>query len=499
MIGIFLRKRLRMNKAESYYLNAVKPRNLVIVFALLQLCVALLTDSNTFTHEESMWHYIGRNWFRFGLTPYDGGIDNKSPLIFAVFGLSDVLFGINFWFPRVMGVVIEAAGLYFLYKIAIRLTANRQMATLAVTIYGLSLLWRTTGGKYVSFTETYANALIIIFIYNYISAETNKKLFISGLLAGFGVCWRLSALFSVIAVAGHALFNKRNALVPFFAGFLTSILVLLFVAISAGIHPGDLWFYMVRENMGGGSTTDHSLRWKVESFMNAFVFSEMPLFYPVLVMWFFIKKRYSVLTIWLVCEFIGIVMLGIYARPHMKALLPALSLIGGISIVELAERYRLSYKHILIAVWIIFFPKVTEPLIAIKRMTIGSKIKAIQDNCIAPYPRPNEQKEKALGLWIKSNTNAGNKVLVAGFGARVQLYSGRLSPSVYFNVTQTPMAIQRFKREVLADKPALIAVPVFSDYARYVNADLRGFIDSLIKTEYSYVECLNGYEIYKTN
>lgn len=446
-----------------------------------------------------MWHYIGRNWFRFGITPYEGGVDNKSPLIFAVFGLSDILFGINFWFPRITGVVVEAAGLYFLYKIAIRLTTNRQIATLAVTIYGLSLLWRTTGGKYVSFTETYANALIIISIYNYISAEGNKKQFISGLLAGLAVCWRLSAIFSVIAIAGHAVFNKRNALAPFFTGFITAILILVFAAMLAHIQPGDLWFYMVKENTGAGSTTDHSFWWKVESFMDAFVFSEMPLFFAVLAMWLLIKKRYSLLTIWLVCEFIGIVVLGIYARPHLKALLPALSLIGGISIVEFAEHYRWSYKHVVIAVWIIFFPKVTEPLIAIKRMTIGSKNKVMQDNCMAPYPRPNEQKEKALGLWIKSNTNAEDKVVVAGFGARVQLYSERISPSVYFNVTQTPVAVERFKKEVLADKPAMIGVPVFLDYTKYVKVELREFIDSLIKAEYSHAQCMNGYGIYKRN
>src|SRR5215211_3647143 len=144
----------------------MKCRHFVLLFALLQLCVAFLTDAQTFTHEESMWHYIGRNWFRHGLTPYAGGVDNKSPLIFAVFGLSDILFGINYWFPRILGIVVQSGGMVFLYKITllianryltpategrsaspvIKQISSRQTAIITITLYGLSILWRVAGG-----------------------------------------------------------------------------------------------------------------------------------------------------------------------------------------------------------------------------------------------------------------------------------------------------------------------------------------------------------------
>jgi hypothetical protein len=475
----------------------VKPRNLIIFFALLQLCVALLTDSNTFTHEESMWHYIGRNWFRLGLTPYQGGIDNKSPLIFAVFGLSDILFGIDCWFPRILGVVVQSVGLYYLYKIAIKITADNSTmaATIATCIYGLSILWRTTGGKYVSFTETYAVTLMITAIYFYITAQGNKKLFIAGMLAGFAVGWRLSAVFSVLAVSEHALFKNRSALIPFFAGLLTCIVALLCLATLAGIQLNDLWLYMVAENLGSGSTTDHSFSWKLHSFLDTFFYSEMLLFYPLLAGWFLLRQRASLLTIWLVCEFMGIVVLGIYARPHLKTLLPSLSLISGITIAQLVQHYGISFNKVLIAVWLLFFPKVTEPLIALKRSIAGEKppLELLLQGAVV---RPNEQMEKAVGLWIKSNTSPGDKVLVAGFGARVQLFSERLSPTAYFNVTQTPLAILRFKQEVLKDKPALIAIPMFDDYKRYVSKELRSFIDSLAGEHYYYRGTQNGYGMF---
>src|SRR6476646_9732354 len=91
-------------------LNSVKPLQVIALLAALQLIIAFLTEPLIFTHEEAMWQYIGRNWVRNGLVPYAGGIDNKSPLIFLIFGLSDRAFGINFWFPRLLGVAVQSVG-----------------------------------------------------------------------------------------------------------------------------------------------------------------------------------------------------------------------------------------------------------------------------------------------------------------------------------------------------------------------------------------------------
>ena len=93
----------------------------IIMLALMQLFIALLTNGFALSADEAMWHYIGRNWFRHGLAPYSGGADNKSPLIFAVFGFSDWLFGVNYWFPRVLGTVCQSVGIYYIYKIIILL------------------------------------------------------------------------------------------------------------------------------------------------------------------------------------------------------------------------------------------------------------------------------------------------------------------------------------------------------------------------------------------
>src|SRR5579871_5354318 len=92
--------------------------HLMVLFFILQLIVAFFTYYHSLTFDEAMWQYIGRNWFRNGLVPYTGGVDNKSPMIFAIFGLSDKLFGVNYWFGRVLGALVQSVGIYYLYKLA---------------------------------------------------------------------------------------------------------------------------------------------------------------------------------------------------------------------------------------------------------------------------------------------------------------------------------------------------------------------------------------------
>jgi hypothetical protein len=55
----------------------IKPLLLIFAIVVLKLIISLFTDGLTFTHEEAMWQYIGRNWLRFGMIPYSDGVDNK--------------------------------------------------------------------------------------------------------------------------------------------------------------------------------------------------------------------------------------------------------------------------------------------------------------------------------------------------------------------------------------------------------------------------------------
>jgi len=472
-----------------------KPLQLIILFSLLQACIAFLTDGFGFSFDEAMWQYIGRNWFRHGLTPYSGGVDNKSPLIFAVFGLSDKLFGANYWFPRILGTICQSTGLYFVYKIAKHIAGN-QAAILALTLYGLSLLWRSTGSKYVSYTETYSVTCTIIAFYMFLNAKKGSRSFISGFVAALGAGFRLSACFGILALFILSIRGNRKSFILFAIGTICGILLLMLIMLMTGISLHDFMHYAILDNFGPGSATDHSFLWKLENFSDKFFYSELILFYPAVLGYFFIKKKLDPLGIWLLCAFIGINVIGIYDRAHLKDILPVLSLTAALSIAHLINIYKVPAKQVMMIIWITFFPKIIEPLVGLKKL-FAHDVDKSENYCREPYQRPDEGSKRKMGLWIRANTAEQERVLVAGYGAEIQAYSERLSPSIYFNVTQTKMAMQTFIDEINLNRPDMVAVPLFAEYIRDVVPDMRSFIHELVIKNYDLDTCLYGYDIYK--
>ena len=70
--------------SDSSKALTIQPWKWVLLFGILQISVAMLTYNMTLSFDESIWYYIGRNWLRNGLLPYQGGVDNKSPLILSL-------------------------------------------------------------------------------------------------------------------------------------------------------------------------------------------------------------------------------------------------------------------------------------------------------------------------------------------------------------------------------------------------------------------------------
>ena len=106
-------------------------------------------------------------------------------------------------------------------------------------------------------------------------------------------------------------------------------------------------------------------------------------------------------------------------------------------------------------------------------------------------------RKKMIGLWIRNNTDAKEKVFVAGYGAQIQAYSERQSPSVYFNVTQTPFAKKRLFADLLTNKPGLLVIPLSDKYAGDVDEDIRSYVQDLVTNNYILDTCLYNYNIYK--
>ena len=53
-----------------------------------------------------------------------------------------------------------------------------------MTLYGLSLLWSHTGGKDVSYTESYSVAFTIVAFYKFLQPKEEEIFFLSGMISG---------------------------------------------------------------------------------------------------------------------------------------------------------------------------------------------------------------------------------------------------------------------------------------------------------------------------
>lgn len=471
------------------------PLQILLVITLLQLVVCLFTNGFTLSFDESMWHYIGRNWLRHGMVPYSGGIDNKSPLIFLIYGISDFLFGVNYWFPRVLGTLVQSAGIYFLYLLAAHLEGKRA-GIWVMSIYGLSLMWRSTDGKYPSLTETYAITLLLIAFYKYLVSIHRKDFFFSGMIAALALGFRITAIFGITAVCISGLRKNRVGQIIFCTGILTGICVLILLAIAAGIDPAEYLKFGVTENFGTGSITERSFSWRLQSFLTGFFNPEMILFYIPLAGYFLVKKKSTLLIAWLILEFAGINFIGMYARPHFKNLLPVFSILSGLSINYFVETFTLPARHVLLIIWILFFPNITEPIYSVKNWLFPPQADPAV-SCSPPFPHPDDLARKKMGRWIKENTADTTTVFIGGYGAQVQAYSERISPTRYFNLTQTPSAIKIFKDEISANNPGLLIIPLFTEYSGSPNKEIEFFLAGLAAKNYLKRTCMYGYAVYQ--
>jgi hypothetical protein len=471
------------------------PLSLLLGFAILQLIISLLTDGFALSFDEAMWHYIGRNWFRYGMVPYSGGVDNKSPLIFVIYGISDRLFGVNYWFPRILGTLVQTGSLWLVYLIGLRIS-GRRVAILSLTLCGLSFLWRSTDGKFVSLTETYAIFFLLGAFYFYFRQRGSLSYILAGLLAGLAIGFRLSALFGTLSIFIVAFRHGWRPAFLFLLGVSCAVLGLLALAGICHISLHDLFLYGFLDNFGTGSATDQSPLWKLENFTNAFFYSELLLFYPSLLGYLFMRKKVPELTLWLILECIGIIAVGIFARAHFKLLLPVFSLTAAIAIHEMVQQYNIPFKPVYLAIWLLFFPKLVEPIVNLKKIFIPPSDNA-EAFCADPNKAPGDQEKKALGIWIRNHTREDDLVLVAGYGAIVQAYSERRSPSIFFNATQTGRAASQFAVEINAYPSRMVLVPQSGNYKQEVRQEVREAVDQLVASGYHATGCRYGYKVYE--
>jgi hypothetical protein len=469
---------------------------LILVLTLMQLAVSLLTYGQTLYFDEATWHYIGRNWFRHGMVPYKGGYDNKSPLIFIIYGLSDMFFGVNYWFPRVLGTLVQSAGIWFLYRIADYL-AGRRTGILVVLVYGLSVLWTTTKGKYVSLTETYEVSALLVCACLWLTAKDRRALLVSGLFAALALAFRLTAIAGVSSIFIFAFLRRRDEWCWLMLGGIAGGAALTGAIWLAGISPAEVWHYSFLDNLTPGNLFEKSLGEKITGLINGFIFSRLVIFYPLVAGYLILRRRLDWIVCWWLAGCCCIYRIGLFDPAHFKDLLPPLSLASGLFAGQAIEKYGLPFGFCLAMIALCFFPGLREQVETIRQLFTRPGVVDAAALCDPPYSPLDNISQKRLGCWIRDHTHETDRLLIPFFNPTVQVYSERLSPTIYFSLNEDPKARERFCQEVRARRPEMVIIPLGEEFRKFVSSGMRSWIQQMLDTGYRGDGCMYGYAIYR--
>ena len=145
-------------------------------------------------------------------------------------------------------------------------TAGHRAGILAISFYGLSVLWHGADGKYVASTEVFDIVFVIAAFYYFLTAKSKKAYFISGFLMSIGLAFRLSAVFGIPALFIASFRRGTRCMLMFCSGVLSGMLFLALLGTLAGINLYDVYTFTLADNFGSGSTTDHGLIWRLIQF-----------------------------------------------------------------------------------------------------------------------------------------------------------------------------------------------------------------------------------------
>ena len=322
----------------------------------------------------------------------------------------------------------------------------------------------------------------------------NPSVFLSGLLSGIGIFIRLTGIFGATAILLAAVKKGTKSVVVFLGGIACSVLLYLLFIMITKISLKEVFVYGLADNFGSGSITNQTIFWKLDNLVNGMFHTEMVLFLPGIIGYLLIKRKPDIFVSWFILSFIGINIIGLYARSHFRELLPSLSMVTAVAIMHVVNAEKIKLKHVIIATWICFFPKELEPLLALKGLIVKPEHQKIF--CAGPAQRIDDEDKKRLGIWTRENTRDTDYAYVAGMSAIVQAYSQRISPSIYFNIVQTERAVNRLMYDLNAHQPEYILIPNTRDYL-LVGDSTRNFVAHLAEKNYTYQGCQYSYSIYR--
>ncbi len=475
-------------KKDRFFKLLTNPLTILVIIFVYTMLVAF---RQKMAIDEGIWNYVARMWLYFDLPPYSGSVENKTPGIFYIFALSNYLFGLNVWFPKMVEIAIKMSGAYMVYLITRKLY-DRTSAVFSMLIFGLIM-----SSGLVDAVAVYTESFMIFFsccsFFMLISAQNFKSkggymwgIFLSGTMIGFAIAFKQIALATTLSLfIFYLTLNKelrsrfRNPLKDCFVGLtgiLTATAISIVPLLISGTDIKSYWECAWQLLLYSGESVRQQ---RVFKFMNAWNHPEMLSLYALSFLFMVHRKKLIMrkvpfwgLTAWLFFDFLAVNASGKYFLHHIQQLIPSLSICAGIMISVFVQSRlideKIRNKRILqIIVYII--------LIMTPYRTI---IKYTQQKTIFFDQDIHSRNLKEIGLWIKDHTITKDYVLIYSRNCAVaQVYSERRSPSRHFSrmFLNSPVFVDELKKDIRKNKPKYILIKQSAEYTKGLRRLLAGY------------------------
>jgi len=460
---------MRKNKVFHIVLNPVFA--IAFLFVLF-IITSINLDAN---YDESLWMYIGNIWSDKGIPPYLGAVENKPPGIFILFAISSYLTSGNIFFVRALGVVATLLTSGFLYAICTKIYSQLS-GVICLYVFGLITCWSSMDGYAFAHTEVFMILFSTMAFYILILSQHSQKkinwLFFAGLSMGIAIAFKQIAITTAFAIlVAYLILDKKKSLHSKFKGFFVivfgiglstflSYLILYFYGVSFKDYINGVWLILFNSGSKINSISEHFY-----NFINAFAYSRIVLFYP-LIIWFLLKKNIInnsfkiLLVLWLFFDFIGVNASGNYFGHQIKQLLPVFSIIVAISIYGFfnvnKERIQAKAALFVIIISIVCFPY----------RQIYNNIKLV-----LKYNNTSIKPHYEIANWIQENSKSNDYIYIIGGEPnliRTQAIVKRTSSSKYF---QSIFLTSDYERKILM-KDLKQNLPVFILRDQFINKDI---------------------------
>ncbi len=472
-----------LRKTEDLFCSSIiHPLFIISIIAGILL---LLSFKTYITNSEGFYNYIAYMWNDKIISPYSQISTDKSPGILFVHYISYLLFGFNIWFTRLLAIGANISTSIIIYFIGCK-TYNKTAGLFAMALTGLPLTWISISHGFDAQPDSF---MIFFTSYAFLTAILSKKiahtgskyfcLLVTGCLIGCALMFKQTAMFSLIGLLSYYLLKNDDTLKKKI-GHLLFILTGLLLAVIAFLIPlfmsgttMNLYFCNVWLSLLDHPTT--TIYTKIDLLLNAWRYSEIVFFYPLIFVFIIFRKKLIALSIpfwsvliWFMCDFAGVSASTFLWKTNYKQLLPCLSVVCGISISVIIENFfkdKQDRKKLLLRLIIIIF-------------ILGIPLRTIFSYTSSKSAQHIKRKNISFAKWISLNVSKKDRIYLFGEEASlIYLLAKITNPYNHLSDVTTQLKYsqqQSLTIELTENLPKFIAISENSKQTDWLVNILKG-------------------------